>query len=149
MYWIIGIATVLVFSTIILGIIFSKRKNLFSGKKNRKRLLGINLVSFFSLLLVAVFVFIPQSAAIAQTTETATNQATTDSSSGLGFIAAALATGIAAIGAGIGVGMTSSSAIGAISEKPDIFGRTLIFAGLAEGIAIYGLIVSVMILGKI
>lgn len=61
-------------------------------------------------------------------------------------LGAALATGLAAIGAGIGVGIAGGAAIGAIAEKPEILGRTLIFVGLAEGIAIYGLIISFMLL---
>ncbi len=63
------------------------------------------------------------------------------------YLAAALATGLAAIGAGIAVGIAGAAAIGAISEKPELLGRTLIFVGLAEGIVIYGLIVSFIILG--
>ncbi|MCD6155853.1 MAG: ATPase [Candidatus Atribacteria bacterium] len=69
-------------------------------------------------------------------------------SSGLGLLGAGLATGLAAIGAGIAVGIAGSSAIGAISEKPELFGRTLTYVGLAEGIAIYGMIISVLILGR-
>ena len=67
----------------------------------------------------------------------------------IGLLAAALATGLACIGAGIAVAMVASSAIGAISENPSLLGKTIIFAGLAEGIAIYGLIISIMILNKI
>jgi V/A-type H+-transporting ATPase subunit K len=62
-------------------------------------------------------------------------------------LAAAIATGLAAIGAGIAVGIAGAAAIGAISEKPELLGRTLIFVGLAEGIVIYGLIISFIILG--
>jgi len=64
------------------------------------------------------------------------------------FMAAAVATGLAAIGAGIAVGIAGAAAIGAISEKPELLGRTLIIVGLAEGIVIYGLIVSFIILGR-
>ena len=67
----------------------------------------------------------------------------------VGLIAAALATGLACIGSGIAVAMVASSAIGAISENPSLLGKTIIFAGLAEGIAIYGLIISIMILNKV
>lgn len=63
-------------------------------------------------------------------------------------IGAALATGLAAIGAGIAVGLAGAAAIGAITEKPETLGRTLIFVGLAEGIAIYGLIISFMLLTR-
>ena len=73
----------------------------------------------------------------------------TDNSRGLGLIAVALATGLACIGAGIAVATVGSSAVGAISENPKLLGKTIIFAGLAEGIAIYGLIISIMILNKV
>jgi V/A-type H+-transporting ATPase subunit K len=66
-----------------------------------------------------------------------------------GFIAAALATGLSSLGAGIAVASVGSAAIGAIAEKPELLGRTLILVGLAEGIAIYGLIVSILIFNQI
>ncbi len=66
-----------------------------------------------------------------------------------GFMAAAIATGLSALGAGIAVSNVGSAAIGAMAEKPEILGRTLIFIGLAEGIAIYGLIISILILNQI
>jgi V/A-type H+/Na+-transporting ATPase subunit K len=65
------------------------------------------------------------------------------------FIAAAIATGVSTAAAGIAVAYVGAAAVGAISEKPEITGQALIFVGLAEGIAIYGLIISIMILGKI
>ena len=66
-----------------------------------------------------------------------------------GFIAAALATGLSSLGAGIAVAAVGSAAIGALAEKPELLGRALIMVGLAEGIAIYGLIVSILILNRI
>jgi len=66
-----------------------------------------------------------------------------------GFIAAALATGLSSLGAGIAVASVGSAAIGALAEKPELLGRALIMVGLAEGIAIYGLIVSILILNRI
>ena len=66
-----------------------------------------------------------------------------------GYMAAALAVGASTLGAGIAVALVGSAAMGAISEKPEVAGRALIFLGLAEGIAIYGLIVAIMILGKL
>ena len=63
-----------------------------------------------------------------------------------GFLAAALATGLSSLGAGIAVASVGSAAIGALAEKPELLGRTLILVGLAEGIAIYGLIISILIL---
>jgi V/A-type H+-transporting ATPase subunit K len=66
-----------------------------------------------------------------------------------GFAAAAFATAIGSIGAGIAVAYVGSAALGAIGEKPELAARALIYVGLAEGIAIYGLIISIMILTKI
>ncbi len=74
---------------------------------------------------------------------------TEEESSGIGMIAAAIATGLGCIGAGIAVAVVASSAVGAISENPSLLGKTIIFAGLAEGIAIYGLIIAIMILNKV
>ena len=65
------------------------------------------------------------------------------------FLAAALSTAVSALAAGIAVSYVGAAAVGAIGEKPEISGQALIFVGLAEGIAIYGLIISIMILGKI
>ena len=65
------------------------------------------------------------------------------------FLAAAIAVGVGSLGAGIAVGYVGAAAMGAIGEKPELAGRALIFVGLAEGIAIYGLIISIMILGKV
>ena len=64
-----------------------------------------------------------------------------------GFIAAALAAGLSAIGAAYAVAVVGGAAMGAVAEKPEVAGRALVFVGLAEGIAIYGLIIAIMILG--
>lgn len=61
------------------------------------------------------------------------------------FLGMAVSTGLAAIGAGYAVGHTGSAAIASITEKPETFGRAMIFVGLAEGIAIYGLLISFLI----
>lgn len=66
-----------------------------------------------------------------------------------GFLAAALATGMSSLAAGYAVAMVGSAAIGALAEKPELLGRALILVGLAEGIAIYGLIISILILNRL
>ena len=71
------------------------------------------------------------------------------SSQGWGFIAAALSTGVGCIAAGIAVASVGAAGIAVVGEKPDLMARALIFVGLAEGIAIYGLIISIMILTRI
>lgn len=88
--------------------------------------------------------------AVAQTAEAAT--ATADGVSiglGLALIGVGLPTCVATIGAGMAVGTVGASAMALIGEKPEMFGRTLIYVGLAEGIAIYGLVVSILLLGKV
>jgi V/A-type H+-transporting ATPase subunit K len=77
-----------------------------------------------------------------------TTQQVASSSDSFVSLGAAISTGLAAIGAGIAVSAVGAAAVGAIAEKPDVFGRALIFVGLAEGIAIYGLIISFMILNQ-
>jgi V/A-type H+-transporting ATPase subunit K len=68
---------------------------------------------------------------------------------GLGYIAAALSTGISCLGGGIAVASAASAALGAISEDQSILGKSLIYVGLAEGVCLYGLIISFMIIGQL
>ncbi|MFQ6117087.1 MAG: ATP synthase subunit C [Candidatus Bipolaricaulia bacterium] len=68
---------------------------------------------------------------------------------GLGLLGAALATIGSTVGAGWALAHVGTAALGAITEKPELFGRSLVYVGLAEGIAIYGIIISIMILGKL
>src|SRR5574340_12288 len=68
---------------------------------------------------------------------------------GLALLGIGLPTGLAAIGAPIALGPIGSAALAVIAEQPEMFGRTLIYMGLAEGIAIYGLVMSILLLGKL
>ncbi|NLX84583.1 MAG: ATPase [Synergistaceae bacterium] len=68
---------------------------------------------------------------------------------GMGFIAASVSTGLACLGAGLAVASVGSAALGLVGEKPEMLGTTLIYLGLSEGIAIYGVIVSLLILGRV
>lgn len=66
-----------------------------------------------------------------------------------GLFSAALATGLSSLGAGFAVARLGTAAVGALAEKPELLGRLLIFVGLAEGIAIYGVIISILILERL
>jgi V/A-type H+/Na+-transporting ATPase subunit K len=66
-----------------------------------------------------------------------------------GMICAVFATAVSSVAAAYAVAKTGSAAIGAIAEKPELFGRLVIYVGLAEGIAIYGLIVSILIINRL
>jgi V/A-type H+-transporting ATPase subunit K len=65
------------------------------------------------------------------------------------FVAAALATGLGSIAAGVAVSNVGAAAMGAVAERPELMGKSLIYVALAEGIAIYGLLISIIILAKV
>ncbi len=77
--------------------------------------------------------------------------AATDTTAGAGgsaLIAAAIAVAGSSLGAAFAVAYTGSAALAAMSERPEIFGRAMVVVGLAEGIAIYGLIIAIILIGK-
>ncbi len=115
-----------------------------SGKRSPRRAFSIQLMSFCAIALVSFcFPFVASAA------EPAAVTAAVDNSKGLGLIAAALCTGLGGIGGGIAVAASAPAAIGATSEDPKAFGKALIFVALGEGIALYGLLISILILGKV
>ena len=121
----------------------------FLGEKNRKRYktsLACNCFFFFSTLILASILAYGGNVYAA---ETAAAAGEAGMATGLGYIAAALATGVSGVGSGIAVASAASAALGAISEDQSIFGKSMIFVAMAEGIALYGLIISFMILGRL
>ena len=108
-------------------------------------LLSLNLCLFAMVMLIAVVV--PLSGAILADSEVST--AAASSSASWGFIAAAIAVGMGSIGAGIAVAAAAPAAIGALAEDSSTFGKAMIFVGLGEGLAIFGLLVSILILQQI
>ena len=117
----------------------------FLGEKSKKRYkksLIANCFMFFGVLLVATVVSFAGTASVQAAGSSADGLAT-----GLGYLGAALVTGISGLGSGIAV--ASSAALGALSEDGSLFGKSIIFVAMAEGIALYGLIISFMILGKL
>ena len=114
-----------------------------SKGKSVKASMITNLSAFVGVCALAVVM--PMSGVFAG--DVVTNVAS--SSAGLGYIAAALVTGLACIGAGIAVAAGAPAAIGAVSEDPKSFAKALIFVVLGEGIAIYGLLISILILNNI
>lgn len=105
------------------------------------------LTLFVGLAASALLLWSTGALAAADAAATAAKVAAVDSHWGL--IGAALATGLSSLGAGFAVAKVGTAAVGALAEKPELFGRLLIFIGLAEGIAIYGLIVSILILNRL
>ena len=124
----------LLVATLILSIILPFGYYLI-GEKNKgryKTALGVNAFFFFGAFAVAMIMLFtgsPVQAADAAST--------------------ALVTGLSCIGGGIAVASAASAALGAISEDASVLGKSLIFVGLAEGVCLYGLIISFMILGQL
>ncbi len=111
-------------------------------KGGLKASLAFNAFMFFGIIIIANIMTFSGHVSAAETTAAA---ASTD---GWKYIAAALATGLSCIGGGIATASAASAALGALSEDSSIMGKSLIFVALAEGIALYGLIVSFTILGQ-
>ena len=110
-------------------------------KKRYKRSIAFNAFFFFGIIVIAgVMMFVTDPVQAAQAGSDA------GMATGLGYLAAALSTGLSCVGGGIAV---ASAALGAISEDPSALGKSLIFVGLAEGVCLYGLIISFMIIGKL
>ena len=119
------------------------------GEKTRTRYkltLASNCAAFFGTMLLASIVLFSGNA---QAAEAAQETAAGGLATGMGYLAAALVTGLSCIGGGIAVASAASAALGAISEDSSILGKSLIFVGLAEGVCLYGLIISFMILGQL
>ncbi len=130
--------------------------------KLKEMIVGLLILNVVLALAIGMFIFFAPKASYGFQTDTTTPPTTSPATEtapvpapggsndkGWGYVAAALSTGIAALGAGVAVSGVGSAAMGAISERPELLGRSLIFVGLAEGIAIYGLIISIMILGRL
>jgi V/A-type H+-transporting ATPase subunit K len=112
-----------------------------SPEKGFRRLLVLN-----GLILLGVLGLAAAALVGAVDAQAATEEAGKDPLGAL--LGAGIAIAGSCIGAGIGVSYTGSAALAAISEKPEMFGRAMVFVGLAEGIAIYGLVVAIMLIGR-
>ncbi len=121
-----------------------------SAERAKKLILG-NLAAF--VLVCAVFAVMPAGVLAAgeangdpQIVSAPVSRSLGD---GLSFIGAALAVGLSCVGGGIAVANSASAAIGATGENPNNFVRSLIFVALAEGVALYGFIIAIQIIGKL
>ena len=138
-------------------------KQRMQGKSVRK-VMRVNVATFLILIvMVSVCAFAVSAASdepaaapevTAQATEAAAEEAAapvaeSGNSKGLGLLAAALVTAISGIGGGIAVAAGAPAAIAATSEDPKSFGKSLIFVALGESIALYGVVISILILNKV
>lgn len=137
---------------LVIGLISLPIIPILKGKVNAQnaKFRVLTQISLFAATFILVMVF-QINGLVAQAAEaTATSNGMAGSlAQGLGFIAAAVVTSASAIGAGFAVAAAAPAAIGAISENSDNFGKAMIFVALAEGVAIYGLLISILIINKL
>jgi V/A-type H+-transporting ATPase subunit K len=111
-------------------------------------ILAINVLLALVAGVVLVLVAAPDPVSAAATTVAAAADTTSDSSSWAALLGAAIAVAGSSIGAAIAVAYTGAAALATMSERPELFGRAMVIVGLAEGIAIYGLIVAIILMGS-
>jgi len=148
MYWLVGLMSFAVLGLILGGLILEMRPTLARrlGPWYRPAM-GTQLVIFVGAQLGLLVLGIND--AFAQAAEVARVANEISTGMGLALIGAGIPTALSTIGAGIAVGPIGAASLAAITEKPENLGRTLIYLGLAEGIAIYGLVVTILLLNKI
>ncbi|MCL2664093.1 MAG: ATP synthase subunit C [Defluviitaleaceae bacterium] len=138
----IVLISILFASTIIVPQIYFRAGGRGAGRG--KRALFFNLISFAAVFVFSsVFIFSGKAFAAEQAA------AVSDTATAAAYLAAAIVTGLACIGTGVAVGPAATAAIGAISENEGIMSKALVFVAMAEGIAIYGLLISFMILNNV
>lgn len=129
-------------AAIVLPLLAISRRH--SAGKNVKKPLVAHCFSFFGLVALAtVFGFFMSGNSFAADEAAAAASGMAD---GLKYVGAALAVGLSGVGGGIAVSSAAAAALGAMSENDSIFGKALIFVGLAEGVALYGLLVALLML---
>ena len=99
------------------------------------------------LLSITAFVFVLATPADAQETEVPKIVAVeTETDNSMKYLGAAIAVSVGSIAGGVAVAVVGAAALGAVTERPELKGMALVFVGLAEGIAIYGVAIAVLIL---
>lgn len=145
-YVMLFVLPLIIVAAIMLPLFLSLKRSKKNGPANRKRAIIANAASFIGVM--ALMTVLPLTGAFAETAGAAeAAAASTDGfMQGMKYIGAALSTGLATIGTGIAVGGAAPAAIGAVSENDKAFTKALIFVALGEGVAIYGLLISILIL---
>lgn len=128
---------------IIVPLVLAIRKQKLGISFSRKKTVLLNAGTFMGAMLLMT-ILMPVFASAESASAAAAAEA--GLGEGLKALAAALSTGAATIGTGIAVGNAASAAIGATSEDEKNFTKSLIFVALGEGVAIYGLLISILIL---
>jgi V/A-type H+-transporting ATPase subunit K len=145
MYWLIAVMTLGIVGIIATGIVMEMQPAKVT-KPWFKPTIGANLVTFIAAQAALIFMGVNEVMAAPAVAEAGGEISI---GLGLGIIGVGIPTALSTIGAGIAVGPIGAASLAVLAEKPEIFGRTLIYLGLAEGIAIYGLVMSILLLDRI
>jgi V/A-type H+-transporting ATPase subunit K len=145
MYWLIAVMTLGIVGLIATGIVMEMQPAKIA-KPWFKPTIATNLAIFVVAQAVLIFMGVGEVMAAPAVAEAGGEISI---GLGLGIIGVGIPTALSTIGAGIAVGPIGAASLAVLAEKPEIFGRTLIYLGLAEGIAIYGLVMSILLLDKI
>jgi V/A-type H+-transporting ATPase subunit K len=148
MYWLVALMTFAILGLILLGLMLELRPQLATQARPwYKPAMGTQLVVFVGAQLGLLVLGINDAFAEVNVAAETVNEMSLGM--GLAIIGAGIPTAISTIGAGIAVGPIGAASLAAITEKPENLGRTLIYLGLAEGIAIYGLVISILLINKL
>jgi V/A-type H+-transporting ATPase subunit K len=118
------------------------------GRSGVRALMGLNVALLVGAAVMLIAALAGGPAEATPDIATAATAAPADSSNWAALLGAAIAVAGSSIGAGVAVAYSGAAALAAISERPEIFGRAMVIVGLAEGIAVYGLIVSIILVGR-
>jgi V/A-type H+/Na+-transporting ATPase subunit K len=116
---------------------------------NKARLVKAAVLSGAAWLVVAVVLGVALSSAFGAEAEAPAAEAAPSGSTGWIALAMAISVASGALGAGYAVGKVGSAALGAASERPELIGRALVFVVIAEGIAVWGLVGAILLIGKL
>jgi len=117
--------------------------------KRLKSHIAQSIVMLVTVMAIVATLFCSSSFGAAPPSEQVTPPAASPETVKWGLLAAAIAFGLGAIGAGIAISHVGAAAMGAVAEKPQIAGQALILVALAEGLVVFGFITALMILGKV
>ncbi|RLJ16213.1 ATPase [bacterium endosymbiont of Escarpia laminata] len=145
MYWLITLMTMGIVGVIATGVVM-EIKPAAINKRWFKPTIGLNLLFFIVGQITLLFFGVQEVMAAPAVAE---SSGEISIGLGLGIIGVGIPTALSTVGAGIAVGPIGAASLAVLAEKPEIFGRTLIYLGLAEGIAIYGLVMSILLLDKL
>jgi V/A-type H+-transporting ATPase subunit K len=139
--WLLGLPVIVV--AVVLARLAARH-----GRRAGYLLAGVSVVVLVAAVVLLAVAVGPAGAAVGAGAAKAAATAAGSGGSSAALIGAAIAVAGSTIGAGIAVAYVGAAALAAMSERPELFGRAMVIVGLAEGIAIYGLIVGIILIGK-